>query len=86
MTVDHRSDHLSMLRSVLSVVVYPAQFIATIPQNTYNWIDKKLSSKQSLIRQNEKLIKENLTNKQSNVRATFLPNQPTDQLSNELMN
>lgn len=52
MTADHRWHSLEMVRSTLSIVVYPLQYTIDLPIRFYYWADEVLSSKQSLLEKN----------------------------------
>ena len=60
MSADHRTNMLSGVRSLFSLVLYPLQTIASIPTNTGLWLDEQLNSHQSLIVENENYRTENL--------------------------
>lgn len=52
MTADHRWHSLEMVRSTLSIVVYPLQYTIDLPIKLYYWADEVLSSKQELLEKN----------------------------------
>lgn len=60
MTVDHRYHHLDSLRSVLSVVVEPLRQTINLPFVIANELDEGLSSRSTLIEENETLRTQNL--------------------------
>ena len=60
MTADHRTNVLSGVRSLFSVLIYPLQSVASIPVNTGLWLDDQLNSHQSLVDENEAYRTENL--------------------------
>jgi rod shape-determining protein MreC len=53
MTVDHRTSMLNGVRSILSLVVYPLQTIASKPLEMGLWLKEQMDSHQSLIDENE---------------------------------
>lgn len=56
--IDHRQHYLEGFRSVLSVVVFPIQSLVSAPNTAYDWMDAKVSSRESLIQHNSELEKE----------------------------
>ncbi len=60
MTVDHRNSHLESVRSALSVIVFPVQYIVDRPAALSGWIMDTLKTRDNLISENEKLRKEQL--------------------------
>jgi len=60
MTADHRTNVLSGVRSIFSILIYPLQSVASIPVNTGLWLDDQLNSHQSLVDENEAYRTENL--------------------------
>ena len=60
MLLDHRYHQTEKLRSALSVITYPIQFLAELPANLGGWMDQTLTSRQQLLEVNSRLRKENL--------------------------
>jgi rod shape-determining protein MreC len=60
MTVDHRHGHLESVRSVLSVAVYPLQYIVNLPVATGRWVSESLVTRRMLMEDNRKLREERL--------------------------
>ncbi len=60
MTADHRTNMLSGVRSLLSLIIYPLQTIASIPVDIGLWMDGQMNSHQSLIDENEVYRTQNL--------------------------
>ncbi|MEJ2094634.1 MAG: rod shape-determining protein MreC, partial [Gammaproteobacteria bacterium] len=60
MTVDHRNSHLESVRSALSVIVFPVQYIVDRPAALAGWIMDTVKTRENLISENEKLRKEQL--------------------------
>jgi rod shape-determining protein MreC len=60
MVVDQRQHHLEAVRSVLSVLLYPLDFIVNLPQSTSHWLSETFSTREQLQEQNRSLRKENL--------------------------
>jgi rod shape-determining protein MreC len=55
MTVDHRQHHLESVRSALSFVVSPLQYVLGLPIGAGHWLGEVLASRQSLEEENAKL-------------------------------
>lgn len=60
MTLDHRMGYLESVRSALSVVVYPVRYLVNLPVAATRWVDESLVTRQTLMRENERLRQENL--------------------------
>ena len=60
MTVDHRHSHLESVRSALSVLVYPVQYVVNIPVEFGNWVENTFVTHRTLVQENERLKKEQL--------------------------
>ncbi len=60
MTVDHRQGHLEKVRSVLSVFVYPLQYVANLPVTVTNWASEVLTTRARLMEENAWLRDEQL--------------------------
>ena len=54
MAMDHRQQHLESLRSGLSVIVYPLQYLVDLPVSASSWIGENLSSRETLLEENNK--------------------------------
>jgi len=57
---DHRQHHLDMLRSTLTVVIYPLYYLANLPDNLARLMDGRLASETELRQANTTLRRENL--------------------------
>jgi len=55
MTVDHRWNHLEIVRSTLSHILYPLQYTIDLPIRFYFWSDETLSTHQFLLEENRSL-------------------------------
>lgn len=55
MTVDHRWNHLEIVRSTLSHLLYPLQYTIDLPIRLYYWADETISTHQTLLEENRKL-------------------------------
>lgn len=60
MTVDHRQGHLESVRSVLSVLVYPLQYVVNLPARGSHWVSESLATHGMLIDENSRLREEQL--------------------------
>ncbi len=60
MSLDHRQQHMENVRSVLSVVLYPIQYLIGLPRDTGLWLSENLASRQALLEENERLHKRQL--------------------------
>jgi len=54
MALDHRQQHLESVRSALSVVVYPLQYLVDLPVSASSWVGENLSSRETLLKENSK--------------------------------
>jgi rod shape-determining protein MreC len=57
---DHRQHHLDMVRSTLTVVIYPLYYLANLPDNLARLMDGRLASETQLRQVNSTLRRENL--------------------------
>jgi len=55
MTVDHRYTQLKSMRTVLSTVVVPVQYLADLPIEMADWLSSTISSRRTLQQENAKL-------------------------------
>jgi rod shape-determining protein MreC len=60
MVLDHRQNHLESVRSTLSVVLYPIQYLASLPKILGGEASEALSSRSRILADNEQLHAENL--------------------------
>ncbi|HKK16056.1 MAG TPA: rod shape-determining protein MreC [Gammaproteobacteria bacterium] len=60
MTVDHRQSHLESIRSALSVLIYPVQYIVNLPVEASRWASDTLVTHSTLVHENEQLRKSQL--------------------------
>lgn len=60
MTADHRYGHLESLRSTLSVVVYPIQYLVQLPVRFFQWAGEILETEHTLLLDNQHLRAEQL--------------------------
>lgn len=55
MVMDHRQHHLENIRSALSVVVYPLQYLVNLPVSATSWVGENLSTREALLTENARL-------------------------------
>ncbi len=55
MSLDHRQQHMESVRSVLSVVLYPIQYLIGVPRETGIWLSESLATRHALREENERL-------------------------------
>lgn len=60
MIVDHRQGHLESVRSVLSTMVYPLQYVVNMPLQAGHWLSQSVVSQKNLIEENSRLREEHL--------------------------
>ncbi|MGH8597036.1 MAG: rod shape-determining protein MreC, partial [Gammaproteobacteria bacterium] len=58
MVADHRYGHLESLRSALSTLVYPLQYVVNLPAVALHRMSDSLVTHESLIRENTRLKEE----------------------------
>jgi rod shape-determining protein MreC len=54
MALDHRQHQLESVRSALSVIVYPLQYLVDLPVSASSWVGENLSSRETLLKENSK--------------------------------
>ncbi|HUF71946.1 MAG TPA: rod shape-determining protein MreC [Gammaproteobacteria bacterium] len=55
MVVDHRQDHLSRVRQLLTLAVYPLHAVVDLPFTTWSSLASAVSDRREMIRENERL-------------------------------
>ena len=55
MTVDHRSEYLQPVRSTLSLIAYPIQYLISLPQGAYSWASEYFATREHLLQENRVL-------------------------------
>ncbi len=63
MTVDHRWNHLEVVRSTLSGLLYPLQYAIDLPIRFYYWGDEVFQSRQVLLEKNREYEARHLENR-----------------------
>jgi len=54
MALDHRQNHLEGIRSALSLLIYPLQYIVNLPVAATYWMSDSLSSRETLQEENDR--------------------------------
>ncbi len=60
MTLDHRQHHLEQIRSTISVVLSPIQYLADLPFAAGTWASETMASRNHLIDENRRLRQQQL--------------------------
>lgn len=60
MVVDHRQHHVETIRSAISVLIYPIQYLVNLPIAVGNWMGESVSSRESITEENERLRMQHL--------------------------
>jgi rod shape-determining protein MreC len=60
MAVDHRQHHMETVRSFLSVLTYPLQYVASFPVTASHWMSDRLATRDQLQTENAQFREENL--------------------------
>lgn len=60
MFVDHHQGHLRIIRSALSTLVYPLQYVVNLPVKTAEWVSTSLVTHDSLLEKNARLEQSHL--------------------------
>ena len=60
MIVDHKQGHLESVRSVLSTMVYPLQYVVNMPLQAGYWVSRSVVSQKDLLDENNRLREEEL--------------------------
>lgn len=72
MTADHRFHHLNMIRSTLSVVVYPLRYMVNLPTEFGDWASDTWTTRTTLEEENRSLRIHNLLLKAQNQKMAAL--------------
>ncbi|WP_455365864.1 rod shape-determining protein MreC [Kaarinaea lacus] len=60
MVVDHRQHHVETLRSAISVVIYPIQYLVNLPVAVGEWMGESVSTRETMLEENERLRMQHL--------------------------
>jgi len=55
MALDHRQNHLEGIRSGLSLLIYPLQYVINLPVAASHWVGDSFSSRETLLEENNRL-------------------------------
>ena len=72
MSLDHRTDYVRHVRSGIAVLVYPLQYLVSMPANFLDWTGETLASRESLQEQNADLQRENQALRSQLHKLTFI--------------
>lgn len=72
MVIDHRTDYVENVRSGLSVLVYPLQYVVNVPADISTWASESFSSRDNLLSENEELRTQNQLLKAQLQKLTFI--------------
>ncbi len=61
MIADHRGRHVDAMRSLLATLVYPLQYAVDLPIRGGSWLADNVRSRHTLMRENERLRRENFS-------------------------
>ena len=67
MTLDHRQQHLEAMRSTIAVILYPLEYLVSLPATAGNWASQVFADRSRLIHENE-----SLRNRQLELEARLL--------------
>ncbi len=60
MVVDHHQGHLKVIRSALSALVYPLQYVVNLPIDVTEWVSLTLVTHKTLLKENDRLKQDHL--------------------------
>jgi rod shape-determining protein MreC len=60
MLIDHHQGHLKIIRSALSTLVYPLQYVVNLPVEAVEWVSVSLVTHNNLLEENDRLKREHL--------------------------
>ena len=72
MTLDHRTSYVNTIRSGISVIVYPLQYLVNFPANVGNWASENFSSRNTLQEENATLRTQNQILRAQLQKLTFI--------------
>jgi rod shape-determining protein MreC len=55
MAIDHRQHHVENIRAGLSVLIYPLQYLVSLPVETGDWMKETFASRETLLEENARL-------------------------------
>ena len=72
MTLDQRTDYVRHVRSGIAVLVYPLQYLVSIPANFLDWTEEAFASRETLQEKNADLHRENQALRSQLHKLTFI--------------
>ena len=63
MSIDHRWNHLEVVRNTLATLLYPLEYLIDLPIRFYYWSDEVLTTHETLLRKNRELEARHLENR-----------------------
>lgn len=72
MVVDHRQHHVEAIRSAISVVIYPIQYLVNLPVAVGEWMGESVNTREHLLEENERLRMQQLLFKAQLQKLTAL--------------
>lgn len=60
MTIDHRQHHMDDVRDAIAVIVYPIQYLVSLPGRAGEWLAESLATRRMLERENDTLRTQHL--------------------------
>jgi rod shape-determining protein MreC len=72
MVVDHRQHHVETLRSAISILIYPIQYLVNLPVAVGQWMGESVSTRENLLEENERLRMQHLLFKAQLQKLTAL--------------
>ena len=72
MTLDHRTDYVRHVRSGIAVLVYPLQYLVSLPANFLDWTEEAFASHETLQEKNADLHRKNQALRSQLHKLTFI--------------
>jgi rod shape-determining protein MreC len=72
MALDHRQHHLENIRSTISVLLYPLQYLVDLPVSASSWVGENLSTRETLLEENHRLKIQNTLYKAQQQKLTAI--------------
>ena len=72
MTLDQRTDYVRNIRSGIAVLVYPSQYLVSLPADFFDWTADAFASRETLQVNNDELQRENQALRSQLQKLTFI--------------